>query len=158
MMPQGVERPEITSATLAYITKHEGVRLTRYRDAVGYWTIGVGHLLKAGENLTRITQREAAALLRQDLQIAAGALSRLVRVALSQNQFTALLSFTFNLGEGNLKKSALLRKLNASDYAGAADEFLKWNRAGGRVLRGLVKRRADERRLFLTPDFREGER
>ncbi|MCY1305462.1 Lysozyme RrrD [compost metagenome] len=73
-----------------------------------------------------------------------------MRVPLSQGQFDALASFVFNLGSGNLQCSTLLRKLNAKDYAGAADEFPRWNKAGGKVLAGLTRRRAAERALFLS--------
>lgn len=73
----------------------------------------------------------------------------MVEVPLNQNQFDALASFTYNLGETNLSSSTLLKKLNAKDYTGASNEFLKWNRAGGKVLNGLVRRREAERNLFL---------
>ena len=72
------------------------------------------------------------------------------RVKLNQNQFDALVSFTYNLGAGALGSSTLLGKLNRGDFEGAADEFPKWNKAGGKVLNGLVKRRAAERSLFLS--------
>ena len=74
--------------------------------------------------------------------------SRLINVPLTENQFGALVSFTYNVGSGNLKASTLRQKLNRGDYAGAADEFPKWRRAGGKILRGLVRRRAAERALF----------
>ncbi|MEG5623927.1 lysozyme, partial [Enterobacter hormaechei] len=76
--------------------------------------------------------------------------SRLVKVGLTQGQFDALVSFTYNLGARSLSTSTLLRKLNAGDYAGAADEFLRWNKAGGKVLNGLTRRREAERALFLS--------
>lgn len=76
--------------------------------------------------------------------------SDLVKVPLNQNQFDALVSFAFNLGLGNLKSSTLLKKLNASDYIGASKEFERWNRAGGKVLNGLTRRRIAERDLFLS--------
>jgi len=147
---------EITSSAISFIKEHEGVRFAPYKDVAGYWTIGVGHLIKAGERFTRITSLQVDALLRQDLQIAADAVRRHVRVALTENQFTALLSFTFNLGEGNLSRSTLLRLLNAGDYTRAADEFLRWDKAGGRVVVGLSRRRRAERALFLKPDAAGG--
>ncbi|HAK9115445.1 TPA: lysozyme, partial [Salmonella enterica] len=76
--------------------------------------------------------------------------SRLVKVKLTQGQFDALVSFAYNLGARTLSSSTLLRKLNAGDYAGAADEFLRWNKAGGKVLNGLTRRREAERALFLS--------
>ncbi|EDH9820259.1 TPA_asm: lysozyme, partial [Salmonella enterica subsp. enterica serovar Typhimurium] len=76
--------------------------------------------------------------------------SRLVKVKLTQGQFDALVSFAYNLGARTLSSSTLLRKLNSGDYAGAADEFLRWNKAGGKVLNGLTRRREAERALFLS--------
>ncbi|WP_312069487.1 lysozyme, partial [Acinetobacter sp.] len=75
--------------------------------------------------------------------------NNLVKVPLSQNQFDALVSLTYNIGSTAFKNSTLLKKLNAKDYAGAADQFLRWNKGGGKVLKGLVRRREAERALFL---------
>ncbi|MCY1340603.1 Lysozyme RrrD [compost metagenome] len=135
---------------LALIQDFEGLRLTAYRDSVGVLTIGYGH---TGADVTSgltIDRAEAERLLRDDLHDAEKAIGTLVRVPLSQGQFDALASFVFNLGSGNLQCSTLLRKLNAKDYAGAADEFPRWNKAGGKVLAGLTRRRAAERALFLS--------
>lgn len=140
---------------IALIKHHEGVRLTAYADPVGVLTIGYGHTSAAGApQVTRgmkITQAGADAILRQDLAKFEGYVSSAVKVPLNQNEFDALVSFTFNLGPGNLRSSTLLKKLNAGDRAGAADEFLKWTKAGGKTLPGLVKRREAERALFRTP-------
>ena len=141
---------------IALIKHHEGVRLTAYADPVGVLTIGYGHTSAAGApQVTRgmkITQAGADAILRQDLAKFEGYVSSAVKVPLNQNEFDALVSFTFNLGPGNLRSSTLLKKLNAGDRAGAADEFLKWTKAGGKTLPGLVKRREAERALFRAPD------
>lgn len=95
-----------------------------------------------------ITQQQADDYLRRDVRQFERAVARQVRVPLTQGQFDALVSFAFNLGEGALAQSTLLRLLNAGDYAGAAAQFDRWNKAGGRVLPGLVRRRAAERALF----------
>lgn len=140
---------------VALIKAHEGLRLQAYQDPVGVWTIGVGHTTAAGppkvERGMKITEAGADAILRQDLAKFEGYVSSAVKVPLNQNEFDALVSFTFNLGPGNLRSSTLLKKLNSGDRAGAADEFGKWTRAGGKVLPGLVKRREAERALFRTP-------
>lgn len=142
-------------AALALIREYEGLRTTAYRDPVGIWTIGYGHTDAAGTPKVTsglsITASEAAEILRRDLGQYEEAVSRRVTVPLNENQFGALVSFTFNLGAANLGSSTLLRKLNAGDYDGAAAEFGKWNRAGGKVLAGLTRRRAAERALFEQP-------
>ena len=140
---------------VALIKAHEGLRLSAYTDPVGVWTIGYGHTTAAGppkvERGMKITEAGADAILRQDLAKFERYVTDAVKVPLSQNEFDALVSFTFNLGPSNLRSSTLLRKLNAGDRAGAADEFLKWTKAGGKTLPGLVKRREAERALFRTP-------
>lgn len=132
------------------IKDSEATVLHVYKDAVGLPTIGTGHLIKKGEVFTTITAQQADELLMQDLVQFEKGVSSLVKVPLNQNQFDALVSFSFNLGLGNLGSSTLLKKLNASDYAGASLEFSKWTKAGGIVLAGLVKRRAAEKALFLS--------
>lgn len=97
-----------------------------------------------------IKQETAERLLKVGLVSYESDVSRLVKVSLTQGQFDALVSFTYNLGARSLSTSTLLRKLNAGDYAGAADEFMRWNKAGGKVLNGLTRRREAERALFLS--------
>jgi lysozyme len=97
-----------------------------------------------------ITEDQANQLLTEELNHFVEIINQVVQVDLTQNQFDALVSFTYNLGDGNLRKSTLLRKLNAGDYQGAADEFPKWDRAGGQVIAGLLRRRNAERDLFLS--------
>jgi lysozyme len=137
----------VSEAGLALIRACEGFRSEAYRDAVGVWTIGYGHTdnVRAGD---RITREQGEALLRLDAGCAAEAVGRIVVVPLRQGQVDALVSFVFNLGEGALAGSTLLRKLNAGDVAGAAAEFPRWCHAGNAVLPGLVTRRARERALF----------
>ena len=129
---------------LNMVKKYEGLFTKAYVCPAGVLTIGYGHTgpdVKPGQ---RITEAQAEQLLRQDMSKFEAAVKRQVKVPLTQGQFDALTSFTFNCGEGALKKSTLLKKLNAGDYAGAQAEFQKWNKGGGRVLPGLVKRRAEE--------------
>ena len=137
----------------AFIGRYEGLRLSAYRDAAGIWTIGYGHTAAAGPPAPvarmTITAAEADQILGRDLARFEAAVARLVTVALSQGEFDALVSFAFNVGEGALARSTLLKKLNGGDRAGAAAEFGRWNKAGGRVLAGLTRRRAEERALFV---------
>lgn len=132
----------------------EGRVLSAYPDpgtGGAPWTIGYGHTegVKQGDICT---DAQADAWLIGDLAFAEHAVNRLVTVPLSQHQFDALVDFTFNLGVSSLAKSTLLAKLNAGDYAGADAEFAKWVRGGGRVLPGLVKRRALEAAWFNVKD------
>lgn len=139
---------------IALIKEFEGCKLTAYQDSVGVWTIGYGWTqpvdgkpIRAGMT---IKQETAERLLKTGLVSYESDVSRLVKVGLTQGQYDALVSFTYNLGARSLSTSTLLRKLNAGDYAGAADEFLLWNKAGGKVLNGLTRRREAERALFLS--------
>ncbi len=131
------------------IKRFEGLKLKAYLDSVGVPTIGYGHThgVKMGDV---ITGEQADKYLSEDLHVAELTINTNVKVKLTQNQFDALASFVFNLGSGNFVKSTLIRKLNAGDYAGAADEFGKWVNAGGKKLPALVKRRAAERDEFLS--------
>jgi lysozyme len=127
-----------------------------YSDPVDVLTIGWGHTNHNGREFNADavwTQTECDSEFRADMAIFEKAVTRNVTVQLNQDQFDALVSFTFNLGEGNLKESTLLQKVNAGDFAGAAKEFQRWNKAGGKVLPGLVRRRASEALLFQSiPD------
>lgn len=133
---------------IALIREFEGCKLTAYQDSVEVWTIGVGH---TGPDVFRgrtITEKEADELLRKDLAAAERCVNMSVFVPLTQGEFDSLVSFVFNLGCGNLRGSTLLRKLNDGDYDGAEAEFPKWDKAGGRVLAGLTRRRKAEQDLF----------
>lgn len=143
----GTGATQLSAAGVDLIKGFEGLRLAAYQDSAGVWTIGYGHTggVQPGD---RITTAEAEQLLRQDTAWAQQAVRDLVRVPLSQGQFDALTSFTFNLGAGALESSTLLRKLNAGDAAGAQAEFGRWIHADGQVLPGLVRRRAAEAALF----------
>lgn len=147
---------KINQETLDHIKKSEGLRLKAYPDpATGGepWTIGYGHTSMAGPPAVKrgmvITNQEAEAILRADVEKFAAKVAAVITVPVTENQFGAVVSFAFNVGIGNLRASTLLKKLNAKDYAGAANEFLKWTKAAGKVLPGLVTRRQEERALFL---------
>ncbi len=120
-----------------------------YKCPAGVLTIGYGHT-----NNVRLddvlTQDEAEKLLDIDIKIKENELNKLIKVPVTQNQYDALISFVFNLGVGNLKNSTLLRLLNQKNYKGAAQQFDRWVYAGNKVLAGLVKRRAEEKELFLS--------
>ena len=128
--------------------------MTAYKCPAGVWTIGYGHTGTVdgkliGSGMT-ISAAKATELLKKDLASFEAAVNGCVTAPITQNMFDALVSFSFNVGAGALRRSALLRKLNAKDYNGAADEFPLWNKAGGKVLNGLVRRRMAEKELFLA--------
>lgn len=134
---------------LELIKEFEGVRFEAYDDGVGVWTIGVGHTkgVKIGD---MATEEQVDQWLREDLAEAEDAVnSALKGIQMTQNQFDALVSLTFNIGGGAFSNSTLVKRLKARDIQQAADQFLVWNRAGGRVLKGLQRRRAAEREMFL---------
>lgn len=142
-----------SSGPIRYGQKNEKY-LTAYLDDVGVWTIGYGHTGLTHKDGTvkkgrQISLEMAEELFRYDMDYFEGQVCRLVKVPLNDDQYAALVSFAFNCGEGNLASSTLLRKLNAGDYQGAADQFPRWNKGDGRVLPGLTRRRASERNLFL---------
>ena len=134
------------------IKKYEGLALKAYLCPANVLTIGYGHTGKDVIPDMQINEVTAEQILKKDLEKFEKAVDRLVTSKINQNQFDALVSFTFNLGEGNLKSSTLLKKINAnpSDKSIGA-EFLKWNKGGGRVLSGLTKRRASEVDLYFKP-------
>jgi len=125
----------------------EGCRLTAYQDSVGVWTIGYGHTKGVFEGMS-ITQEEAEQMLLTELEEYEGYVEKYVTVPLTQNQFDALVVWVYNLGPTNFRKSTLLKELNSGNYTAAGQEITKWNKAGGKVLAGLVKRREAEALLF----------
>lgn len=131
------------------IARHEGLRLKAYRCPAGILTIGYGHTGNVREGQT-ITEDYAKYLLASDLSTAENAVNR-QNLNINQNQFDALVSFVFNVGSGNFLKSTLLKKIkvNPNDTLIAA-EFDRWNKAAGKVLPGLVKRRLDEAKLYFS--------
>jgi Phage-related lysozyme (muraminidase) len=140
----------ITQDGIDLIKRFEGFSSTVYICPAGYPTIGYGHLVRSGESYTEISETEAEELLRKDVESAERAVLRLVNVPLTDGQFDALVSFTFNLGSGAFQRSTLRRKLNRHSYLLAAEEFGRWVWAGGHRLKGLVRRRRAERAVFLV--------
>jgi len=145
---------QTSSRGIALIKEFEGCRLTAYLDSVDVWTIGFGwtHPVE-GKSIRRgmtINQATADRLLKTGLVTFENDILKVVKVKLNQNQFDALVSLTYNIGSRALSTSTLLRKLNAGDFIGAADEFLRWDKAGGKVLAGLARRRRAERQRFLS--------
>ncbi|NJM99332.1 MAG: lysozyme [Phormidesmis sp. RL_2_1] len=154
--PSSSVGPKRTNANgLLLIKSFEGLRLQAYRDAVGIWTIGYGTTrgVRAGQ---RISEAEAEKFLQEDLLRFEKAIHEAVTVPVNDNQFSALVSFTYNVGSGAFRSSTLLQMLNKrQDVRAVGDQFPRWNRAGGRVLDGLTRRRKAERALFLGEDFYE---
>lgn len=146
----------ISKDGLDLIKEFEELRLKAYICPAGKPTIGYGHTNNVSINDVRngrtVTEQVADQLLLEDVSGAEEAVEKGVDVALTQSQFDALVSFTFNVGNTAFLKSTLLSKLNHGDYLGAANQFLRWNKSNGQVLKGLTRRREAERRLFLK-DF-----
>lgn len=143
----------MSGAGLALLQKCEGLRRSVYLDTAGLPTIGYGHKLRPGESFPEgLTDAQAEELLEADLDAAEDAVSRLVTVPLSQGQFDALVDFVFNLGEGRLAGSTLLRDLNAGNYASAAGQLLLWDHVGHVEVEGLRLRRESEFNLFRKVD------
>lgn len=142
---------KVSQKGIDLITSFEGYASKPYRDLVGVLTWGYGHAQKKGETPPSfLTQEQAIALLKQDITQYEDGVSKVVRVPINQNQFDALVSFAYNLGVSKLAGSTLLAKLNSKDFAGAANEFTKWNRAGGKEVNGLTRRRKAEQKLFTS--------
>lgn len=149
----------INKATLDLVKEFEGLRLKAYKDAVGVWTIGYGTTAAAGLGIAPkdgmvITEAEAEGYLVKGLEKFGASIRPKITAPINENEYGAFLSLAYNIGPGAFAKSSALRKFNAGDKAGAADAILMWNKAGGKVLKGLVRRREAERALFLTPIHR----
>ena len=139
---------------ISLIKKFEGCRLEPYFCSGNVLTIGYGHTKDVIENMS-ITEDTAEALLKEDLKDFEEQVSNLVKVELNQNQFDALIAWTFNLGSGNLSSSTLLKKLNNSEYGEVPEQIKRWNKAGGKVLEGLIRRREAEALLFEGKDWKQ---
>lgn len=141
----------INKKGLEIIKKYEGCRLTSYRCPAGVWTIGYGHTQDV-KSAMAITRQDAERFLLQDIRRFEEGVEALVKVPLTSNQFSALVSFAFNCGLSALRSSTLLKKLNRGDLNGAANELLRWNKVNKQVVEGLTRRRKEEQELFLTKD------
>lgn len=138
---------------LDLIKRFEGFSSTVYLCPAGIPTIGYGHVVLKGEKFPEgIHQGEGVRLLEQDMKQAEASVGRLIVVPLTEAQRGALISFAFNLGGGALQRSTLRMRVNRQDHRGAADEFLKWCKARGKVVRGLLLRRRAEAKVYLTAD------
>jgi lysozyme len=157
VMTSPVEQPpapclkdcQLSTVAVGTIKHFEGYSPIIYKDAAGYDTIGFGHLIKPGEKIEEPLLGDAAErLLQQDIAPKAAAVNRYVRVPLFQGQFDGVLSWTYNLGEGALKSSTMLKKINAARHEEVPGQMRRWNRAGGKVLKGLERRREAEAALY----------
>jgi len=142
----------VNSRAKALIKKFEGRRLTAYRCSAGVLTIGYGHTSMAGSPQVtpgmKITAKQADEIFDRDIERFAAKIEDLIKVEIGENQFGACVSLAFNIGVGGFAKSSVLRFINQRKFNDAADAFMLWNKAGGRVLPGLTKRRAEEAALF----------
>jgi len=143
---------KISEEGISLIKNYEGCRLEAYQDSVGIWTIGYG-VIKGVKEGDQINQEEADHLLKEELPEYEGYINDMIKVPLEQCQFDALVCWVYNLGPNNLKDSTLLRILNDGDYDGVPEQIKRWNKAGGKVLAGLVKRRAAEADLFKGKEW-----
>lgn len=148
---------KVSQECLEMIRHHEGVRFKPYQCPAKLWTVGVGHVIGDGKTLPpewnrSFSTEEVDSILAADLRRFERGVLRLCPVIQHQGQFDALVSFAFNVGLGALQRSTLRMKHNRGDYASVPKEFLKWSKAGGKVLRGLLARRKDEAKLYAESD------
>ena len=157
---------KVSDKVIHMIKHHEGVRTKPYQCPALLWTVGVGHVIDPHHAKVKLDNRkqlpipdgwnrvlsmdEVNDILKKDLDRFEKGVLRLCPGKLTQGQFDALVSFSFNVGLGNLQRSTIRMKVNRGDFEGAAESFLDWTKAGGKVLRGLVIRRNDEKALFLS--------
>ena len=139
------------------VTQFEGFSDTVYTDSSGIPTIGFGSCftprgIRVNSDHRDITFEEGVQYLEYGLRTCERSIKSLIKTPLTSNQFSALSSFIYNIGSGNFQRSTMRMKLNRGDYKGACNEFWKWRRAGGKILKGLVRRREAERRLFIKKD------
>jgi lysozyme len=145
----------VNEAALTIIKSFEGFSSDPYLDPIGIPTIGFGSIWSAnGDRISMdhppVDKNKATELLQREVRHVEAAIGRLIKAELTENMFSAIASLAYNIGTGNLQRSTLRIKLNRGKYLDAADEFPKWRKAGGRVLKGLVRRRIAERALFVN--------
>ena len=157
---------KVSKKLIEMLKHHEGVRFRPYRCPAVLWTVGVGHVIDPAHIGVKLEDRknlpipagwdriltvaEVDGILAKDLERFERGVERLCPAGLTQPRFDALVSFSFNVGLGNLQRSTLRMRHNRGDYEGAAEAFMMWTKAGGRELPGLVKRRRDERSVYLS--------
>ncbi len=144
----------ISEEGISLIKKFEGCKLEAYQDAVGVWTIGYGHTKNVQEGQV-IKQEEAESMLLHELLEYCDYVEKAVEVDLTQNQFDALVSWTYNLGPNNLNRSTMLKVVNANNMGEVPTQIKRWNKAGGKVLDGLVRRRKAEALMFEGKNWAE---
>lgn len=154
MLGIAIDQMAVSLFGVDLICDFEGKRLVAYDDGVGVWTIGFGTTIypngikvKKGDTCT---EAQAKSYMAHDLKKFEQAVNGAVNIPLNQNQFDALVSLAYNIGTGAFNKSTLVKKLNAGDIRGAADQFDVWVNAGGKRMQGLVNRRAREKALYLA--------
>jgi len=152
MMEHGVNNMEISQEGISLIKKFEGCRLESYKCAAGVWTIGYGSTHGVTEGMV-ITHERAEALLLEDIDVYENEVNKAVTVDIDQCMFDALVSWTFNLGGANLNASTMLKVLNAKDFENVPEQIKRWNKAGGKVNEGLIRRREAEALLFQGQDW-----
>ena len=145
---------KISLEGLSLIKKFEGCKLEAYKCSAGVWTIGYGHTAGVKEGDV-CTLEEAEKLLRGDIFKFEDYVQESVKVDLDQSQFDALVAWTFNLGPGNLRSSTMLKKLNNGEYESVPFEMRRWNKAGGKTLDGLIRRRQAESLLFESKEWHQ---
>ncbi len=145
---------KISDEGLELIRHFEGCETTAYQDSVGVWTIGYGHTKGVAEGQT-CSLEDAETMLSDEMDEYEGYINSMVDVELEQNEFDALVAWVYNLGPTNLGESTLLKILNAGDKPGVPEQIKRWNRAGGQVLEGLVRRRSAESLMFENLDWRQ---
>ena len=138
---------KVSDKGLALIKEFEGCKLTAYQDSVGVWTVGYGHT-KTAMRCMVITQAQADELLARDVAEHAAGVYKALQVKLEQHQFDSVVSLAFNVGVKTVRNSTLLKMINRGDAKMAAAQFDRWNKAGGKVLAGLTRRRAAERKMY----------
>jgi len=143
----------ISTAGVDLLTHFEGLRLEAYQDSVGVWTIGYGHTKGVTPSM-KITESQANNLLKTELIEYQNYINGMVNISLDQCQFDALVCWVYNLGPTNLKNSTLLTLLNQGVKFQIPEQIRRWNRAGGKVLKGLVRRRTAEALMFAGRDWR----
>lgn len=142
----------ISEKGLQLLKHYEGCELNAYRCSAGVLTIGYGHTKGVTEDMV-ITQEEADQMLQDEMPEYEGYINDMVTVELNQDQFDALVCWVYNLGSGNLASSTLLKVLNEGDYEAVPEQMKRWNKAGGKVLNGLTKRRDSEAKLFCSEEW-----